>query len=105
MTHGPLEPPGLSTEVQPRVSRVVSGAIDVIERCERLDLRSLAVELGIGRATLYRQAGDRTWLLGEVCAERGRRAWRVSLPEGDGHGGAARCSAVMSAFMRRIADD
>jgi AcrR family transcriptional regulator len=35
-------------------------------RCERLDMRALALELGISRATLYRWTGDRDQLLGDV---------------------------------------
>ncbi|GAC1444493.1 MAG: QsdR family transcriptional regulator [Mycobacteriales bacterium] len=88
-----------------RASDVVRAGVRVVERGERLDLRSLSVELGIGRATLYRHAGDRPRLLGEVCAERGRRAWQVSLRSGGDLSGAARCSAVLSAFMRTIAAD
>ena len=33
---------------------------------ERVDMNELAVELGVGRATLYRWVGDRDQLLGEV---------------------------------------
>jgi AcrR family transcriptional regulator len=32
----------------------------------RVDMNELALELGVGRATLYRWAGDRDRLLGEV---------------------------------------
>jgi AcrR family transcriptional regulator len=35
-------------------------------RCERLDMRALALELGISRATLYRWTGDRDQLLSDV---------------------------------------
>jgi AcrR family transcriptional regulator len=35
-------------------------------RCERLDMRALALELGISRATLYRWTGDRDTLLSDV---------------------------------------
>jgi AcrR family transcriptional regulator len=35
-------------------------------RCERLDMRALALELGVSRATLYRWTGDRDQLLGDV---------------------------------------
>lgn len=35
-------------------------------RCERLDMRALALELEISRATLYRWTGDRDELLGDV---------------------------------------
>lgn len=34
--------------------------------CERLDMRALALELGISRATLYRWTGDREQLLSDV---------------------------------------
>src|SRR5215211_5977710 len=35
---------------------------------ERVDLRAIAAELGLGRATLYRWFGSREALLGEVIA-------------------------------------
>jgi hypothetical protein len=35
-------------------------------RCERLDMRALALDLGISRATLYRWTGDRNQLLSDV---------------------------------------
>src|SRR5580698_9322115 len=39
----------------------------------RLDMQSLARDLGVGRATLYRRAGNREQLLDEVIWWRGRR--------------------------------
>ena len=54
---------------------------------ERLDMRGLAAELGVNRATLYRWVGDKERLLGEVIsgfsrqtAEMNRTAVRGSGP-------------------------
>ncbi len=41
---------------------------------ERVEMRALAAELGVGRSTLYRWVGDRDQLLGEVL-------WRLAYSE------------------------
>lgn len=48
------------------VDRVVAAAARHFLAEERVDMRSLAVELGIGRTTLYRWFGDREQLLARV---------------------------------------
>ncbi len=48
------------------VDRVVAAAAEHFLAEERVDMRSLAQELGIGRTTLYRWFGDREHLLGRV---------------------------------------
>lgn len=55
-------------------------------RHERVDLRRIAHELGVGRTTLYRWVGDREQLLGEIVGELNEQAWQASRREADGDG-------------------
>ena len=55
--------------------RTAAGQADVLDAArrryvegERVDMRAIAAELGVGRATLYRWFGSRHELLGEVIA-------------------------------------
>jgi AcrR family transcriptional regulator len=65
----------------------------------RLDMRALAGDLGMGRATLYRRVGNRDRLLGEVIWFLTRRALIVALERAGDHTGAERVVAVVQAFM------
>jgi AcrR family transcriptional regulator len=62
---------------------VFEAALRRVGDLHRLDMRALAAELGVGRATLYRWVGSRDALLGEVFWWRARRS----------HARAARASA------------
>jgi AcrR family transcriptional regulator len=55
-------------------------------RHERVDLRRIAQELGVGRTTIYRWVGDREQLLGEIMGELNERAWQASRSESGGEG-------------------
>jgi AcrR family transcriptional regulator len=55
-------------------------------RSERVDMGSLAAELGIGRATLYRWVGDRDRLLGEILWSLAEGALRRCREEARGEG-------------------
>lgn len=71
-------------------------------------MSALAAELGVGRATLYRWAGNREDLLGAVLAEATERTFRAAVHEVDHRRGAqrrtgaARVLAVVDCFMRRV---
>jgi AcrR family transcriptional regulator len=73
-------------------------------------MSALAAELGVGRATLYRWAGNREDLLGAVLAEATERTFRSAVHEVDSYRstssappvGAARVLAVVDCFMRRV---
>jgi AcrR family transcriptional regulator len=72
-------------------------------------MSALAAELGVGRATLYRWAGNREDLLGAVLAEATERTFRAAVREVDARGdgatrpaGAERVLAVVDCFMRRV---
>jgi len=68
--------------------------------CQRLDMRALAGELGIGRATLYRRAGGRDRLLGAVTWFLTRHAVARALEAADGLTGRERVVAVYAHLMR-----
>jgi AcrR family transcriptional regulator len=55
-------------------------------RGEPLDMSALAVELGIGRATLYRWVGNREDLLSAVLAEGTERTFRAAVKDAHGQG-------------------
>lgn len=71
-------------------------------------MSALATELGVGRATLYRWAGNREDLLGAVLAEATERTFRAAVHEVDSSNGslplvgAARVLAVVECFMGRV---
>ncbi|MEX2194272.1 MAG: QsdR family transcriptional regulator [Thermoleophilaceae bacterium] len=71
----------------------------------RLDMRALALQLGIGRATLYRKAGGRDWLLGEVIWYLTRRALVDALERTVTLRGAERVLAVAGRFMAFVCDE
>ena len=75
-------------------------------RGDTLDMSALAAQLGVGRATLYRWAGNREDLLGVVLAEATERTFRAAVREvgreNPGVSGSARVLAVVRLFMRRV---
>lgn len=68
----------------------------------RLDMKSLAAELGISRATLYRRAPARDDLLGEVIWFLTRHAAMRALGAGAGKRGTPKLLAVITTFMEDI---
>jgi AcrR family transcriptional regulator len=68
---------------------------------ERVDMSDVAQELGIGRATLYRWAGNHDDVLAEVLAEQTERLFRHTTIA-DGSGGADRVLGVVEAFMHAV---
>jgi AcrR family transcriptional regulator len=69
---------------------------------QRLDMRALAGELGIGRATLYRKAGGRDRLLGAVTWYLTRHAVARALADAEGLDGRDRIVSVVAGLMRDI---
>jgi AcrR family transcriptional regulator len=90
--------PGALASVDAR-EQVVQRALGCFLSCERVDMQSLAAELGVGRATLYRWFGDREKLLGIVL-------WRLShqtlewLAAQDDPEDTAHVLASIAAFMQ-----
>ncbi|HEX5302757.1 MAG TPA: TetR family transcriptional regulator, partial [Streptosporangiaceae bacterium] len=54
-------------------AEIFTAAVDAFAEGQRLDMRSLAQQLGVARATLYRRAGNREHLLDEMLWWRARR--------------------------------
>lgn len=69
-----------------------------------IEMRSLARELGIGRATLYRWRGGREALLSEVILSLGLANLRRAEADTAGPAGAERLCAVHDLHLRRISD-
>lgn len=58
---------GDRTSVRPTPSGALERAREVFRAGDKLDMGSLAGDLGVARATLYRWTGDRSRLLGDVA--------------------------------------
>ncbi len=113
----PVRPPaGLQARVPARPSRFVLLAARWLHEGRRLDMRSLADELGVSRATLFRRAGSREALLGQalwVLTERtlavASARWEAERPDGELHtpGTGRQINAIVSqsAGLRRLLDD
>ena len=96
--------------------RIVDLAAQWVQDGRRLDMQGLADELGISRATVFRNVGSREALLGKalwVLTEASLRAaikrWERQRPAGEMHTpGAGRCLndiVSQSAGLRRLLDD
>jgi AcrR family transcriptional regulator len=92
-------PPG---DLPPDIFRA---AAEVYLAGQRLDMQSLARRAGVGRATLYRHAGNREQLLDAVVWWRARRLLAWQLDRTRGLAGAARISAVVGGVLRSIERD
>lgn len=68
----------------------------------RVDMRSLAVELGMGRATLYRRVGSRDQLLGQVLWQLTQRSLQRAVKHAEGRRGADRILAVIGNFLAGV---
>ncbi len=81
-------PPGATPTATPRPTREDALALgrELFLRKERVDLRRIAQELGVGRTTLYRWVGDREQLLGEVLGELNEGAWQTARARAEGEG-------------------
>jgi AcrR family transcriptional regulator len=55
-------------------------------RGERVDMLTLAAQLGVGRSTLYRWVGDRERLLGDLVASNGQATWERAIAKSRGTG-------------------
>ena len=72
-------------------------------RGRRVDLRSIAADLGLGRTTVYRWFGSREQLLGEVVA-RAAEATLEDVCARTGGRGASRLLEIFDRFNRALAD-
>jgi AcrR family transcriptional regulator len=81
---------------------IFDAAVDTYLDCRRLDMRALAGELGISRATLYRHAGGRDRLLGEVLCYRTQLALAAAATGMERMKGERRVVTVVERFMRIV---
>ena len=106
-----------ATSIQADFDRVVPGGTDPPDEIpaeifdaalatyrdrRRLDMRALAAELGMGRATLYRKVGNRDRLLGEVMWYLTRIAMACALVKAEGKRGPERVVEVLRLFMTAV---
>jgi AcrR family transcriptional regulator len=68
----------------------------------RLDMRGLATDVGMARATLYRKVGSRDRLLGEVLWYLTRMEWARAFNGTEDLSGAPRVVEVIRRFMTRV---
>ena len=75
----------------PAASRddVLAAAMYRYLRGRRVDVREIALELGLGRTTIYRWFGSREGLIGEVLAHAGEPLLAEARAEATGTGGVA----------------
>ena len=95
LPEGTNPPEGIPTDI-------FRAALRIILDCARLDMRSLATQLHMGRATLYRKVGSRDRLLGEILWFLTRLEISGSVTEAGDAAGAERIVVMVDAFMRRV---
>jgi AcrR family transcriptional regulator len=103
MGEGGADDRALQVRAVPGMDEVIRAATRHYLRGEPIDMSSLAAELGMGRATLYRRVGNREWLVGLVLADRTEHTYREASA-GVGEHGAARVLAVLDRFMHAVLD-
>ncbi len=97
-------------------ARAVAAAARWVQDGRRLDLQGLADELGISRATLFRQAGTRELLLGEALWHQTHRTLRAATRRADAQRSTGELRSVLvarqmnalvsrSTALRRLLDD
>jgi AcrR family transcriptional regulator len=72
-------------------------------RGQRVDVRAIAGELGLGRATIYRWFGSREQLIGEVLFRAAEPLLKEARAKARGRGGAALLD-TFDRFNRSLAD-
>jgi len=82
---------------------LVNAAKQRYGECRRIELASLASELGVGRASAYRWFGDNDRLLAAVLIERTAENFRLELEKNADKTGRARVQAVIDAIFRHEA--
>jgi AcrR family transcriptional regulator len=86
-------------------AQIFAAAVDAFVAGQRLDMRSLARRIGVGRATLYRRAGNREQLLDQVLWWRARRLLADQVRASATRTGADRLTAVIGGVLRAIGTD
>lgn len=93
-------PPLVTTKATP------AGAFQAARRMflagRRLDMQSLAAELGVSRATLYRWTGHRDRLLADVLQSLAYDLFERTKADHPEHTGAPRIRAIFSDYLRAL---
>jgi AcrR family transcriptional regulator len=84
---------------------VFDAAVRRVRDLQRLDMRALAAELGVGRATLYRWVGSRDALLGEVFWWLARRSHARAAAAAEGRTGQDRVLTSLHVFLASAQSD
>jgi AcrR family transcriptional regulator len=84
---------------------IFAAAVDAFVAGQRLDMRSLARRVGVARATLYRQAGNREQLLDQVLWWRARILLADQVRASADLIGTDRLTAVIAGVLRGIGAD
>lgn len=84
-------------------SQILDRALHHYLRGRRIDVQSLAAELGVGRTTIYRWFGSREELLGEVLFQAAEPLLDHARSEAKGRGGRALLD-TFDRFNRMLAD-
>ena len=84
---------------------IFAAAVDTFLAGQRLDMRSLARRVGVGRATLYCRAGNREQLLDQVLWWRARRLIADQVRASAHMTGTDRLTAVVGGVVRAIGAD
>ena len=94
-------PDGVSPLPHPRatIEDVIPQALALFDQGERVDMNSLAMRLGIGRATLYRWVGDREHVLDRVILTCVQELWAGAQPRSRGQG-IDRALSTVRLFLR-----
>ena len=99
-----------------RAARIVAAAARRIQDGKRVDMQSLADELGISRVTLFRRVGSREalmskalWMLTQCTLETAAAQWEAERPEGELHtpgtGRYINAIVAQSKGLRRLLED
>jgi AcrR family transcriptional regulator len=95
LPEGLAKPPDIAPEI-------FDAALGVFLGHRRLDMRALADQLGIGRATLYRRVHGREHLLGEIMWWLTRHAIARAVEQGTRRRGRSRVLKVVDSLLRDI---
>ena len=83
-------------------TQVFTRALELFAAGQRVDMRSLAAELGIGRTSLYRRVGSRDRLLGELTWHLLQTSLAEGVERSRGRRGADRLAAAVAVYMEEL---
>jgi len=72
--------------IRPRREHAIEFALRTFAAGERVDMQTLAAQLGVGRTTLYRWVGDREQLIGEALGILTNQVWDAIIAEQERNG-------------------